>query len=297
MSKSTSTKTERATIKTAVNPGDLSLNELREDERFAAFQRVRAEAEALPAAMLKRYSLDCGYAFTAVTFAVPRLAPLDHDIRSMPHFDVRNYVHYADYANATVFAHTQVLIHAEDEDGSLAAIAQEGGTLRTVLLASLQALAARGHISASTLSGIGAVTGYRALMNDLLAIVAILRKVWPKHGARMLVEPHEVDRASEIAQKIARMDGDRDATDDDMGALLLRRQRCATLLMRSNRQLRRVVGYLREDDDIDQIVPSIFLPNTPKRGARKVVTPTPQPPEPALPVNDATVVIRPANAS
>lgn len=102
-------------------------------------------------------------------------------------------------------------------------------------------------------------------MGDLLTLVAILRGVWSKVGARTLIEAHEIERASRIAQELGVMLSQRDAKGETIDTLLPRRQRCAALLLRANHQLRRVVRYLRDDESVDEIVPSIFVVRSSKR--------------------------------
>lgn len=251
-------------------PHEPSLTALPHDELHAAYERILPEAEALDTRTLARFTLDCSYAYTMAVFALPKLAVLDHDLRTVSHFDVNNYLRYADYAKGTYFVHSQVMASSRSDNTQLLALSTEGINLRGILLSALQSLAARGHIAPSVLDGRGSISGYRALMNDLVAIVAIVRGVWPKVGARTLIEAHEIDRASQIAQELGVLIGQRDTTGEALDVLLSRRQQCAALLIHANRQLRRAVRYLREDEALDGIVPSVFNVGNTKRAKPSV---------------------------
>jgi hypothetical protein len=151
---------------------------------------------------------------------------------------------------------------------ALARLAERSSTARRSLFLWTEALADRGLVDGTRLPEIRAGKGYRDDAEDILRLVAILRASWAQIHAKLPLDAAELDAAEETAQKLLAAVHARELTKLDASETVQLRGAAFTLFYTAWDQIRRVVQYVRwNEDDADGFAPSLFL-RTPRRSGR-----------------------------
>lgn len=259
-----------------------------QDRDRAAFDRTASARAAVDVSSLPAYTLDAVHATAQALATARRVAPYRYGIAALPGFDIRHLDDLEDLANALLFAHVTLVARA-NRVRQLPTLAAEGHALRALLLAYADLLVLKGRTPAAPVARLREGSGYRDLVEDLAALVRILREVPDALGPGAPVTAAELDRAAGLAHAITLelgADSDPDLSHD---TLLLERQKLGMLLSRAQAQLRRAMGYLRYDEgDAASLVPSLYVPKG--RGRRSAADEEPDSaPLPAAPGSDPTV--------
>lgn len=139
------------------------------------------------------------------------------------------------------------------------------------MLSTATTLGHRKKIPWSTIEHIREGAGYRDVIDDLAALVVLLR---PFVGG--VADAEELNAAQALVDKLSATFVGRSKTDKEYAALLMQRRKVASLLIAAHRDLRAAIAFFRRDeDDVDEFVPSIYFTGT-RDGSRDA--PTPKPP-------------------
>ncbi|MES2645221.1 MAG: hypothetical protein V4850_37385 [Myxococcota bacterium] len=242
---------------------DPSTDQPAPDRDRASFDRTASARAAVDVSSLPAYGLDAVYASAQALATARRLAPYRSDIAALPGFDIGHLDQLEDLANALLF--TQVtLVARANRVRQLPTLATEGYSLRALLLAYADLLVLKGRTPAEPVARLREGGGYRDLVEDLAALVRILREAPDAVGPAAPVTAAEIDRAAELARAMTLELGADSDPDLPHHTILLERQKLGMLLARAQGQLRRAVAYLRFDEgDAVSLVPSLYI-----RGAR-----------------------------
>jgi hypothetical protein len=117
----------------------------------------------------------------------------------------------------------------------------------------------------------------------------LLRANWDTIGSKTAVQTSELDRARDIGEQIIAAVGTREQAPVLTAAQAQQRQRNFTLFANAYDQVRRAISYLRwNEDDIDDIAPSLYAGRGTGRKKPDAPQPTPAPsPAPSPVVNPA----------
>lgn len=162
---------------------------------------------------------------------------------------------------------------------------------RRVLMLEVEGLVAKKRLSASVLGEIVGGTGYKAMCLDVLQLVSALRADWAAIESHTPVTSLELDRAEALANAVATAIGENEQASSTSESAELR-QRAYTHFVRTYEEVRRVVHFIRwNEDDADDFVPSLFAGRT-RRREDDVIAPV-VPPVVNLPVGPLPVVVAP----
>ncbi len=242
-----------------------------------AFESVRDELAALPAADLLPLNLDIPSAVVTALGCGPELK--DHRARiveELPRFDVRQFDKLETYALAAGQAHTQHLIASSPAE-PIADLVAELTKTREVLVSDVSALAKRNLLDGTRLAELRGPNGHKNVAFDVLLLASLLRDNWSTIGGRTGVQVSELDRAEQAADRLASAVGFREQGPGVASASAETRQRAFTLFVQAYDQVRRAVSYLRWDHgDADRIVPSLYAGRGGRRrGEPETDVPTP----------------------
>ena len=130
---------------------------------------------------------------------------------------------------------------------------------RAVLLADANLLIMHGVLDPSAITNLQGVNGYKNVMADLIALVAIHRKNADKTANRTSIKPDELKTAEDLAAKFSEAVGLREQSPQIVAAATRTRQATYTLFVTSYNEVRAAVQYLRRhENDADTFIPSLF---------------------------------------
>jgi hypothetical protein len=149
---------------------------------------------------------------------------------------------------------------------------------RDNLASDAQALVQRGVIGAETLAGLKGAIGYKNVVSDVLTLTTLFRSNWQKISGRTCVTLAELDEADVALDALITDLGLREQTPASKEASALERQQSYTLFVNTYDQVRRAVSFVRwNEDDADEIAPSLFGGKKRKTGTDTEQKPTPTP--------------------
>lgn len=254
------------------------------DRDRAAFDRTASARAAVDVSSLPPYTLEAVHASAQALATARRLAPYRSAIAALPGFDIGHLDQLEDLANALLFTHVTLVVRA-NRVRQLPTLAGEGYTLRALLLAYADLLVLKGRTPAEPVARLRDGSGYRDLVEDLAALVRILRETPDAVGPTAPVTAAEIDRAAELARAMTLELGADSDPDLPHHTLLLERQKLGVLLARAQGQLRRAMAYLRFDEgDAASLVPSLYVPRA--RGRRAGEADEPPEAAPDAPASD-----------
>lgn len=260
------------------------LNEPTPDRDRAAFDNTASARAAVDVSSLPPYALDAVHASAQALATARRLAPYRSDIAALPGFDIGHLDQLEDLANALLFAQVTLVARA-NRVRQLPALATEGFALRALLLAYADLLVLKGRTPAEPVARLREGSGYRDLVEDLAALVRILREAPDAVSPTAPVTAGEIDRAAELVRAMTLELGADSDPDLPHHTLLLERQKVGMLLARAQGQLRRAMAYLRFDEgDAASLVPSLYVPKGRGRRTEEADEPAEVAPLPGAPV-------------
>jgi hypothetical protein len=247
-----------------------------------AYDRALPAARGLPLGELITINIDVPTAVTTVIGKLPQLRSLVAAIADeLPKFDRTNIDQLETYTLATAHAHA-LYLSASAPPEAVVKLQLDATTLRDMLYSDAVALANRGLVSGARLGEFKGAVGYKNVAFDLLGLTALLREAWPQIQGNTALKQQELDKADLIGEQLVNAVGTREQNGATTEVTQLR-QRVFTLFLNAYDQVRRAVSYLRwNEDDVDELVPSLYA----GRARRKTDVPA-EPPEPA-PVGGGT---------
>ncbi|HET9956327.1 MAG TPA: hypothetical protein VFQ61_17585 [Polyangiaceae bacterium] len=230
-----------------------------EQAAIEAVERLKPRYQALIPEELIQVNLDVPAAIVTVLGALPAIRNLRPSVvEQLPKHDIGLFDSLEDAALALNELHVQFLIATRPTD-DLEQLLSEATQLRDLLLSDVTALTKRGLIEGNHLDELKGPIGYKNLAVDLNILYVALRSSWAKIQGKSAVTEAELDRAGKLQQRMMRVVGFRELGASAMATSNDLRQRAFTYFMRAYDDARRVVTYLRwEEDDADTIAPSLY---------------------------------------
>jgi hypothetical protein len=252
------------------------------------YARLLPELQALSVDELLVINVDIPSVVATTLGALPEIRALRAEIeKKLPDFDLAAFDKLEDYAFTLTHAHTRYVSATQPSD-DLAAITEEGTTLRDTLLGDATTLARRGLVDGNRLKDVKTVPGYKNLATDLGVLADVLGDSWEKIQGKTGTDRAELDRAMRLQHRLMRVVGLREQGPAVVAAATDMRMRAYTLLARTYDQARRAVGYVRWDvGDVEKIAPSFYAgrSNGRRKNTETPVSADPTPPAANPPAN------------
>ncbi|HEU4406505.1 MAG TPA: hypothetical protein VFS43_14665 [Polyangiaceae bacterium] len=229
-------------------------------EGAASYARVRPEIEALSRDEVRHLSVNVPIAASIALGALPRLLAMRDAIVALPGQSPDALDKLRDYALAVAYAHALTLPRDDDET-RLRALLAEALPLRERLLRGAEALAQFDLVDATLVASIRRGTGYVDAAQDLTALGALFRDVWPSVASKTPIQRAEVDRGAELGALVLEALGQRRLGTDGSADPREAEERLAKayeLFVRAYNECRQAVLYLRRrEGDADLIAPPL----------------------------------------
>jgi hypothetical protein len=231
-----------------------------------ALDAVRDELAAIPKDDLVGINLEIPSAAMTALGCAPQVRAFRAQIAAeLPTFDLATYDKLETYALAAGQAHTQYLAAsapAEPVQDLFDALLE----LRELLVSDVTALAKRKLLDGARLNELQGPVGYKNVAFDVLLLCAMLRDHWSAVAGRTGVQPSELDRAEILADRLATAVALRDQGAAATSEAAELRVRAFTRFVKAYDQARRVLTFLRwNEDDVDTVIPSLYA----GRGGRR----------------------------
>jgi hypothetical protein len=251
-------------------------------EAAVALASVEPEIAALSFSVLLSINVDIPRAVAVAIGALPHLRDLrPRLVAELPEHPIHTTDKIGTYALAAWYAHLLTLPTSKTE-GMLEALLAEATPLREDLLVAAEALAHKKLLDPETVTDIRSGLGNLDKANDLVALAALFTQSWSHVHAKTTVERKDIERAAELGPLLLVALGAREQPGPGASKptdLAERRVRAYTLFVNAYEEARRAVWYLRwHEDDVDDIVPSLFAT---RKGARKAKPAEPEAPSEA----------------
>ena len=263
-----------------------------------AYEASISEIQSVPEKDFVGITVDITATVLTVIGAWPEIKPLRPQfVQYLPGFDMAVFDKIETYALALEHSHIQYKT-ATEPPASLVAMANTAIETRSVLLANLNSLIARGLIAASATDGLQGINGYKNVVFDLLALANIHRLNAAKIAQKTSVTPEELDAAENLADQLGTAVGEREQAPQIAAEAVRNRNAAFTLFINAYEEVRTAIGYLRrKQGDADSIAPSLYAGRTVSK--KKPADDTnANPPAPAPAVNPANPPVAPvANAN
>ena len=224
-----------------------------------AYEHALPAAKALPLQELLTINIDVPTAVTMVVGRLPRLKSLGAAIaKALPEFDLGNIEQLETYTLATAHAHA-VYLAAWAPGETIGKLKAEAAALRGALYSDAVALAYRGLVSWARLGEFKVAPGSKQVAFDLLGLAALLREAWGRVEGKTAFTLAELESAELSGERLLNAVAMREHGDVMRAEAIQLRQRCFTLFANAWDQIRRAVSFLRwDEDDVDDIVPSLY---------------------------------------
>jgi hypothetical protein len=139
----------------------------------------------------------------------------------------------------------------------------------TLLFTDAQSLANRGLLAQERIDLGRKTRGYDPLIQSTMVLISILREHWASIASHTPLQAADLDRAEARAGRLVEARARRKHGSEPKPARDLR-DRALTSLVRHYDEVRRVVTYVRwHQGDADELVPSLFARNKPRRRRRE----------------------------
>lgn len=233
-----------------------------------AFDATAADRAALPADEVLPVRIDVVTAVVTTLGCVHKVLPYRGAIASgIAMFDLAYLDKLEPYALALMESQTQYNAVAKPSE-PIEPLSKELVATREMLLADVTALEARKLIDGRRGELRGAV-GYKAQATDVLLLASVLRAAWPKIEGKSAATQAELDHATLLAERMLTALGVREQGPKLAQAEADVRDRAYTLFVRAHDQVRRVIAFLRwDEDDLEEVMPTVFG-GKPKPGKAK----------------------------
>lgn len=224
-----------------------------------AFRRVIARAMALPESKKLHIATDVAAAIIRSRTALPGLLGYRDAMLTLPGFDVSALDNFDDTSRAMLAVDVQRKSDDDAKKLELEALTNECEKIRSIAIADMLPLVARGAVSQSEVESIKDGAGRDDLSRDLLTLAAIFEAVLDKGEVPTAVTKSEVaymrNRAEAIRSAVET--ADKNTKRREHADL---RARIYTLFVNDWSQIRRAVTYFRwNEGDADTLAPSLFL--------------------------------------
>ncbi len=274
------------------------MSELNYDPSYSilrqAFEQAKPEIDAISDGDLLIVTTDVVAAATTGQGVYPEVIALRPQIvQEFSSFKVSRLDNLKTYGLALLYANGEYKT-ATEPPAVVADMAETALHTRAVLLADTNSLIAHGVLAPGVINKLQGVNGYKNVMADLIALVAIHRKYAEQIADRTSVKPEELKAAEDLAAKFSEAVGLREQSPQTIAAATRTRQAAYTLFVTSYNEVRAAVQYLRRrEDDADNIIPSLFaIHGTRKKSA---VDTNDKPNQPAAPVVNPPAPAQPGN--
>jgi hypothetical protein len=261
------------------------------EEAEVAYNRVKAEIEALNATDLAAFNVDVVSATSIALGVADRIVTFRERMAKLPEFEIRHLDRLVDYAKAAWYLYVTNL--PVPEAGDAANLIEEVSKLRAKLLMWAAPLVFAGKFEESAIARIKEGSGNKDAPSDLVALVGLYRSKWEEIKSMCGVTEEDLTRGAQIGPAVFALVSRREATTSTStpeGNLRVRR--AWTLLDRAYTQCRRALQFLRaEEGDADLIAPNLRK-NSGTRSSSDKAEPVP-PPNVAPPVGVAPAVTAP----
>lgn len=228
----------------------------------AAYQRVSAEIDALPAERVGVVSVEVSTAVSTVLGASARIAELRPKMASkLPEHPLAGIDKLPDYALAAQYAYLQSFGTQAASPDRVRELVTEATALRLRLLPVAEMLAALSLVDPTRIAEIRSGTGHVDTANDLIALAATFSNDWAKLSNQVPLKESEIDRAAVLGTELLVALGVRKAGADgpDAKGWADRKARALRLMVDAYDDARQAVTYLRwKDGDADSYTPSLF---------------------------------------
>jgi hypothetical protein len=224
-----------------------------------AYQTLLDEIRAVPPDELTIVNLDIPTAITTVLGALPQIRAIRPQIlATTQQFDIARFDKLEAYTLAVGYANSLYLAASQPSE-SIEKLAEEGGTMRDLLVAEATTLAQRHLIDGHRLKDLKGANGYRNLATDLFTLSAMVRDVWPSLGGKTTLQMAELDQAETLGDRLLTAVGHREQGPAVVATSAENRQRAFTLFIHAYDNVRRVVTFLRwDEEDVEEIAPSLY---------------------------------------
>ena len=174
---------------------------------------------------------------------------------------------------------------ATDPPPKLGQMAEAATHARAVLLADANLLIMHG-VAPSVIPNLQGVNGYKNVMADLIALVAIHRKNADTMANRTSIKPDELKAGEDLAATFSEAVGLHEQSPQIIAAATRTRQAAYTLFVTSYNEVRAAVQYLRRhENDADTFIPSLFAIHGNRKKSTADTKDNRNPPAPAPVVN------------
>ncbi|HEU4537682.1 MAG TPA: hypothetical protein VFS00_26360, partial [Polyangiaceae bacterium] len=256
-------------------------------ELAAAFERSRAERDALPADELGRITTNVPNAVTTVLGAEHNVSSMRGEIRRrLPEHPLAPIDNLRRYALGLLYVHVMTLPSAEIET-RFQAVLVEGGERREHMLGVAEAYARLGLFDAERVAAIRSGAGHADTAHDLVSLAQLFHERREALAGKSPFSPADVERAQALGLELFDLLGRRKLGND--GATLAAdvveaKLRAFRLMERAYDTARWAVAYLRwKEGDAERLAPSLFG----GRGRRRPAPGNDAPDVPAEPDGEA----------
>jgi hypothetical protein len=224
-----------------------------------AYQRALPASKAIAQDELLPVNVDVPSAVITAAGALPEILALRAQVvEELPKFDISYFDLLETHALAAGQAHMQFL-GASGPAEDLIALNAEGTALRDTLYSDAVALSNRGIMNGEKLGAFKGATGYKNVAFDLMGLATLLRENWAQISGKTALQLSELDRADVLGKQLTDAVGAREQAPAVTAEVAVQRQRNFTVFSRTYDQVRRVISYLRwNEDDVDSIAPSLY---------------------------------------
>jgi hypothetical protein len=228
----------------------------------AAFARVRAELEALPAGRVRSINVYVPAAVALVMGVLPKLQGLRDAMRVLPGA-AEALDALPDRALAALYAHAARTLGRPSGEGKspLRALADEAKALRKRLLLGARTLAHFGLLDATQVAAVRGGLGYLDTAQELAALALLYRASWGVIATKTPVTLPEIERAAQLGPLLVAALGQRQQGTDGVSNPSEARDRLArayTLFLEAYDACRHAVAFVRRaTGDADAFAPSL----------------------------------------
>ena len=206
-------------------------------------------------------------------------------VQELSSFKISRLDNLKTYALALLYANGEYKT-ATDPPAIVADMAETATHTRAVLLADTNSLIAHGVLAPGVINNLQGVNGYKNVMADLIALVAIHRKNADTMANRTSIKPDELKAGEDLAATFSEAVGLHEQSPQIIAAATRTRQAAYTLFVTSYNEVRAAVQYLRRhENDADNFIPSLFAIHGNRKKSTADTKDNRNPPAPAPVVN------------
>jgi hypothetical protein len=250
----------------AINPSDFE----------QAFATVEGEIRTVPADKVVHITVDVRNAAVNTVARLPRLEELRDQIVALPGFEVEAFNRLKTYALGAAHAYFLHQMSAASP-AEVAELAERAAERRSVRLADVRALVARGLIDGAPLEKLGGSSGHRSTAYDLILLRNLLVEAWPQITGQTLLTADDLEEDASLASQLLMAAGAKSVEPVEPTETALVRDQAFTLFVNKYDQVRRAVTYVRWDEgDADEYAPSLYAGRGPRRRESATVVEVPE---------------------